>query len=113
MNIRQKFGLSSTEKVKKTKPTHGICCTCQQCGFSYDDCMCEWNNKIEVADYVEKLQAENERLKKLVVGARMPVLCHGEECGCAKVYAERLKRTREKLMSDLEKELKGQVKNEP
>lgn len=23
------------------KPTHGICCTCQYCGYDYDDCRCE------------------------------------------------------------------------
>ena len=26
---------------KKRKPTHGPCCTCQTCGWHYDDCICE------------------------------------------------------------------------
>lgn len=32
--------------VQFTKPTHGSCCTCQTCGWPYDDCVCmefcEW-----------------------------------------------------------------------
>ena len=25
------------------KPTHGSCCTCQDCGEDYDDCVCSHN----------------------------------------------------------------------
>lgn len=25
---------------KPRKPDHGSCCTCQQCGYFYDDCIC-------------------------------------------------------------------------
>ena len=30
-------------KVLPIKPTHGPCCTCQDCGQHYDDCVCEHN----------------------------------------------------------------------
>lgn len=26
--------------IKKQKPTHGTCCTCSDCGWDKDDCMC-------------------------------------------------------------------------
>ncbi len=29
--------------VTMRKPTHGSCCTCQTCGFEYDDCSCAEN----------------------------------------------------------------------
>lgn len=29
--------------VEPIKPTHGSCCTCQECGQNYDDCVCENN----------------------------------------------------------------------
>jgi hypothetical protein len=28
------------------KPTHGSCCTCQDCGYDHDQCVCE-HNEIE------------------------------------------------------------------
>jgi flagellar biosynthesis/type III secretory pathway protein FliH len=31
---------------RKQKPTHGTCCTCQKCGFYYDDCKCSSNAEI-------------------------------------------------------------------
>ena len=41
-------GLGTTKRVnpeedkgKKRKPTHGPCCTCQTCGWHYDDCICD------------------------------------------------------------------------
>lgn len=27
-------------KRQFTKPGHGICCTCQDCGLNHDDCVC-------------------------------------------------------------------------
>jgi hypothetical protein len=30
---------------KTRKPTHGRCCTCQDCGFSHDDCECDRNER--------------------------------------------------------------------
>lgn len=28
------------------KPTHGSCCTCQDCGYYYDECVCSDNEII-------------------------------------------------------------------
>jgi len=30
-----------TEK-DKVKPNHGPCCTCQDCGHDYDNCICQF-----------------------------------------------------------------------
>lgn len=32
---------------RHTKPGHGICCTCQECGFHYDDCECDYNQFVK------------------------------------------------------------------
>ncbi len=58
MDIRKHFGISRDQKIKKIKPGHGNCCTCQTCGFFHDDCVCWENDRIEVAEYVEKLQSD-------------------------------------------------------
>lgn len=39
------------KKVEFIKPKHGSCCTCQKCGYNYDDCVC-WHN--EVVDVINK-----------------------------------------------------------
>ena len=48
--------INTTEIKEHRKPTHGSCCTCQECGYFYDDCVCE-NNKIlkEIADLAHAL----------------------------------------------------------
>ena len=30
------------EKHEKRKPTHGSCCTCQECGQVHDECICKY-----------------------------------------------------------------------
>lgn len=35
--------------VKKRKPTHGYCCTCQKCGQCHDDCICWYCESISAA----------------------------------------------------------------
>jgi len=35
--------LMGYELIKTRKPTHGTCCTCQNCGEGYDDCICDHN----------------------------------------------------------------------
>lgn len=35
--------LKGSEFVSHIKPGHGSCCTCQKCGYGYDDCVCEHN----------------------------------------------------------------------
>lgn len=43
-------------KIEKRKPTHGECCTCQECGFANDyECKCE-NNRI-IKDLLSTLEA--------------------------------------------------------
>jgi len=42
----------SLEDKPNRTPTHGSCCTCQTCGYHYDDCVCsrrEWIKKIDQA----------------------------------------------------------------
>lgn len=42
--------------LKFTKPTHGTCCTCQICGWNYDDCICGWSTNLEKAwEVLEKM----------------------------------------------------------
>lgn len=36
-------GYMEKEVVPKRKPTHGNCCTCQDCGYYHDECVCESN----------------------------------------------------------------------
>ena len=38
----------------KTKPGHGVCCTCQECGHCHDDCTC-YDEKV-ARETIEKLQ---------------------------------------------------------
>jgi hypothetical protein len=41
---------------KFRKPTHGTCCTCQTCGWDYDNCLCGWSTETEKAwDVLEKM----------------------------------------------------------
>lgn len=30
-----------------TKPHHGPCCTCQTCGWEYDECQCRYSKDVE------------------------------------------------------------------
>jgi len=36
--------LEGKEIIPRINPTHGTCCTCQECGRNYDDCVCEHND---------------------------------------------------------------------
>ena len=39
--------LDSTEKLERTTPGHGSCCTCQTCGRHYDGCVCYSNGLLK------------------------------------------------------------------
>ena len=39
------------------KPGHGPCCTCQDCGYYHDDCVCEDNEIITAIKNLEKEKA--------------------------------------------------------
>ena len=30
---------------EKRKPGHGPCCTCQSCGYDYDNCVCQYSEE--------------------------------------------------------------------
>jgi hypothetical protein len=41
---------------KFRKPTHGTCCTCQVCGWDYDNCLCGWSTNLEKSwEILEKM----------------------------------------------------------
>jgi len=52
--------LRHTEIQPIRKPTHGNCCTCQDCGWDHDDCIC-YDNEIITA--INKLEKENQCCK--------------------------------------------------
>jgi len=35
-------------KIAPIKPNHGSCCSCQDCGQFYDDCVCTHNEWIDI-----------------------------------------------------------------
>lgn len=39
--------LLGTDIRQPVKPGHGPCCTCQDCGRDYDNCVCEHNSLLE------------------------------------------------------------------
>jgi len=58
--------IGSTEIQKFRKPTHGTCCTCQDCGWYHDECICGDNEIIEAIKKLQKCICEdNETIKKL------------------------------------------------
>ena len=70
MDYRKRLGISKGEKVEKTKPGHGPCCTCQTCGFYHADCKCYDNTLIEICEYIDQLQAKNKQLREVLGEAR-------------------------------------------
>ena len=46
--------LRGKDKIKHTKPTHGPCCTCQDCGYYHDDCVCYHNELLDKLNKLEK-----------------------------------------------------------
>ncbi len=45
LDILNLYGvLTGYSQKEKRKPTHGGCCTCQECGRDYDNCVCEHND---------------------------------------------------------------------
>jgi len=52
--------LKDKEKIAIVKPTHGNCCTCQDCGYPHDECVC-WHN--ELLDKINNLERFNDEEK--------------------------------------------------
>ena len=38
--------LQGGEFIPHIKPGHGSCCTCQTCGYIYDNCVCSHNERL-------------------------------------------------------------------
>jgi len=49
--------INSTEIKPHIKPGHGPCCTCQDCGYYHDDCVCGDNEIIIAIKNLEKDKA--------------------------------------------------------
>lgn len=43
-----------------SRPTHGACCTCQTCGWDYDNCQCGYADH----DYPEKTRMLEDEIEK-------------------------------------------------
>jgi len=50
------------ERLKRLVPTHGNCCTCQQCGKHHDDCRCDF----------DEVLAQRDQLRQELTLARKP-----------------------------------------
>jgi len=48
--------LRSLEIKPHIKPGHGPCCTCQTCGYHYDDCVCDDNEIIEALNKIPEVR---------------------------------------------------------
>ena len=48
--------ISATNTQDRIKPGHGSCCTCQECGRHYDDCVCTSN---EIVKTLTRLSSAN------------------------------------------------------
>ena len=66
MDIRKILDINPDTKIDIRKPDHGPCCCCQTCGYDHDYCKCWENRAVEVAEYVEQLQAESQQLKEIL-----------------------------------------------
>lgn len=54
--------IGPNEKIELLeKPGHGPCCTCQQCGLSYDDCGCGDKRKRNAFRAEQRAQLHNGR----------------------------------------------------
>ena len=39
--------LRGRELIATKVPSHGSCCTCQECGWDYDNCCCDHNRLLK------------------------------------------------------------------
>lgn len=49
----KKNDIIENTEIQKIKPSHGPCCTCQICGYGYEECMCHDNEIIETILNIE------------------------------------------------------------
>lgn len=59
------------EKVmgwKPRKPTHGPCCTCQDCGWEKDGCLCYFSPSTDISDAMRVLKRFDNAVMTLGMG---------------------------------------------
>lgn len=44
--------LQSYDKIERVRPGHGYCCTCQDCGFAHEDCVCGHNELLDAVNEI-------------------------------------------------------------
>ena len=50
----------TSKEIRETRtPTHGTCCTCQVCGWWYDECVCTHNAILKKLKSIETFDARN------------------------------------------------------
>jgi len=57
--------LMGLEPIKTCRPTHGLCCMCQDCGYGHDECVCDHNELLEALDVIIKVNLSRETMDKL------------------------------------------------
>ena len=68
-DIRKELGIGQDQRVDTRRPTHGSCCTCQTCGYGHDECMCQDNALVRVAEMYEAMQSEHAEMLGFVQSA--------------------------------------------
>ena len=48
--------------ILKRQPTHGNCCTCQECGHHHDDCVCASNRIVQGLKDLFRARGNDEAL---------------------------------------------------
>ena len=66
--------ITSTELMPTRKPSHGPCCTCQTCGQSHDECVCEHNELITDLRAITKYK--NDTCSACGIDLSCPNGCH-------------------------------------
>ena len=56
--LKQLGVINSIEIKSFRKPTHGECCTCQDCGYYHDECVCLDN---EIITTIKELAQKSKR----------------------------------------------------
>jgi len=60
--ILEEFCELDGDKYKETrKPTHGSCCTCQDCGHDHDSCVCNHNEIVKLLSLLPKFELSDAK----------------------------------------------------
>lgn len=52
--------LQSDAFILPRVPTHGSCCTCQDCGYGHDECVCNSNELVLSLNAIVEIATEEE-----------------------------------------------------